>query len=52
MLNSVIFALIAVILGLTGAYYFNLAPGGTIVVISVIILLIVIGVKRYILKRA
>lgn len=52
MFNSVIFALIAVISGLTAAYYFNLAPGGTIVVISVIVLLIVIGVKKYILKRA
>jgi zinc transport system permease protein len=52
MLNSIIFALIAVISGLTSSYYFNLAPGGTIVVISVIILLAVIGVKKYILRRA
>lgn len=48
---SVIFALLAVILGLSTSYYFNLAPGGTIVVLSVMILLIVIGVKKYILKR-
>lgn len=48
---SVIFALLAVILGLSASYYFNLAPGGTIVVLSVMILLIVIGVKKYILKR-
>lgn len=52
MLNSIVFALLAVVSGLTSSYYFNLAPGGTIVVISVIILLIVIGVKKYILKRA
>lgn len=52
MRNSVVFALLAVVLGLTAAYYFNLAPGGTIVLFSVIILLIVIGVKRYILKNA
>lgn len=52
MFNSIIFALLAVISGLSASYYFNLAPGGTIVVISVIILLIVIGVKKYILKRA
>lgn len=48
---SVVFALLAVILGLSASYYFNLAPGGTIVVLSVMILLIVIGVKKYILKR-
>lgn len=51
MRNSVIFALLAVIFGLTASYYFNLAPGGTIVLLSVIILLIVIGVKKYILNR-
>ena len=51
MLNSVIFAFLAVVLGLTISYYFNLAPGGAIVVLSVVILLLVIGTKRYILKR-
>lgn len=48
---SVIFAFLAVVLGLSSSYYFNLAPGGTIVLLSVIILLIVIGIKKYILKR-
>lgn len=50
MINSVIFALLAVVLGLTFSYYFNLAPGGAIVVLSVIILLLVIGTKKYILR--
>lgn len=51
MLNSMIFAFSAVVLGLTSSYYFNLAPGGAIVVLSVVILLLVIGTKKYILKR-
>lgn len=51
MFNSVIFAFLAVVLGLTSSYYFNLAPGGAIVVLSVVILLLVIGFKKYILKR-
>lgn len=50
MINSVVFALLAVVFGLTFSYYFNLAPGGAIVVLSVIILLLVIGTKKYILK--
>jgi zinc transport system permease protein len=51
MFNAVIFAFLAVVLGLTASYYFNLAPGGAIVVLSVVILLLVIGTKKYILKR-
>ncbi len=51
MIYSIVFALLAVILGLSASYYLNLAPGGTIVLLSVIILLIVIGIKKYILKR-
>lgn len=50
MLNSVIFALAAVVVGLTASYYFNLAPGGTIVVLSVLILLAVIGVRKFIFR--
>lgn len=50
MRNSVIFALTAVLTGLTSSYYFDLAPGGTIVVFSVVILLLVIAVKKYIIK--
>lgn len=51
MINSVIFAFLAVVLGLTCSYYFNLAPGGAIVVLSVVILLLVIGVKKVLLNR-
>lgn len=43
---SVIFALISVIAGLFTSYYFDLAPGGSIVLTSVLILLIVLGIKR------
>jgi zinc transport system permease protein len=43
---SVIFALISVVTGLLTSYYFDLAPGGTIVLTSVIILLAAIGVKN------
>ena len=43
---SILFGEIAVIGGLISAYYLNLAPGGTIVMISVAILLSVIGYKR------
>ncbi|OGO77309.1 MAG: metal ABC transporter permease [Clostridiales bacterium GWB2_37_7] len=50
MLNSVIFGLIAVVLGLIASYYFNLAPGGTIVLFSVALLLLMIGSKKFILK--
>lgn len=52
MLNSVAFGLAAVILGLVTSYYLNLAPGGAIVVFSVMILLLVIGTKKYIIKSA
>lgn len=51
---SIIFAEIAVISGIFLSYYLELASGGTIVIISVIILLIVLGVKKankYLLKR-
>ncbi len=43
---SVIFGEIAVIGGLISAYHLNLAPGGTIVVISVLILIITIFLKK------
>lgn len=52
MFNAVVFGLLAVVLGLVVSYYFNLAPGGTIVLFSVAILLLVIGIKKYILKNA
>lgn len=43
---SVLFGEIAVICGLVSAFYLNLAPGGTIVVTSIIILLAVLLWKR------
>lgn len=43
---SVIFALISVVVGLFTSYYLDLAPGGSIVLTSVFILIIVIAVKR------
>lgn len=51
---SIIFAEIAIISGIFLSYYLELASGGTIVIISVIILLIVLGIKKinkYSLKR-
>ena len=44
---SVIFGEISVILGLVLSYYLNLAPGGTIVMLSVMILIGVIGWKKW-----
>lgn len=43
---SVIFGEIAVIIGLISAYYLDIAPGGTIVVTSVFILLLVLFGKK------
>ncbi|MGV3464824.1 MAG: metal ABC transporter permease [Heyndrickxia sp.] len=43
---SIIFGEISVIGGLVSAYYLDLAPGGTIVIISIILLLISILIKR------
>ncbi|WP_432662485.1 metal ABC transporter permease [Wukongibacter baidiensis] len=53
-LLSIIFAEVAVVAGIFISYYLELASGGTIVILSVIILLTVLGVKkinRYLLKR-
>ncbi|WP_099159975.1 metal ABC transporter permease [Virgibacillus ndiopensis] len=43
---SVIFGESSVILGLFSGYYFNIPPGGTIVLVSIIILLLSISAKR------
>ncbi|HOR85856.1 MAG TPA: metal ABC transporter permease [Bacillota bacterium] len=43
---SVIFALISVIIGLFSSYYFDLAPGGSIVLTSVFILLGILVIKK------
>lgn len=47
---SVVFGELAVIIGLVSAFYLDLAPGGTIVVTSIIILLLTILVKKVSLK--
>ncbi|GGA76954.1 metal ABC transporter permease [Ornithinibacillus halotolerans] len=46
MFLSILFGEIAVIIGLISGYYLNIPPGGTIVVVSIIILLLSIGYKR------
>ena len=43
---SILFGEISVLGGLFSAYYLNLAPGGTIVMIAVIILVIAISYKK------
>ncbi|WP_407268626.1 metal ABC transporter permease [Radiobacillus sp. PE A8.2] len=43
---SILFGEISVITGLISGYYLEIPPGGTIVMTSIFILLIVIGVKR------
>jgi zinc transport system permease protein len=43
---SVLFGEISVIVGLVSAFYLDLAPGGTIVVTAILILLITIAVKK------
>ncbi|SOC20958.1 zinc transport system permease protein [Ureibacillus xyleni] len=49
-LFSILFGEAAVLIGLVSAFYLNLAPGGTIVVTSIVILLIVILGKKLALK--
>jgi len=46
MVYSIIFGEVAVLIGLTSAFYLDIAPGGTIVVTSIIILLIVLIMKK------
>lgn len=43
---SILFGELSTILGLFISYYFNLKPGGTIVIIGVIILLIILAINR------
>lgn len=45
-LLSVIFGELSVVIGLVSAFYLDLAPGGTIVVTSIIILLLTILSKK------
>lgn len=49
---AIVFGELAVIIGLISAFYLNLAPGGTIVVTSIIILLAVIFGKKMALMMA
>ena len=51
-LYSIIFGETAVLGGLSISYYLDLAPGGTIVIISVIILILSILIKKRMVKRA
>ncbi len=46
-LFSIIFGEVAVIGGLIASYYMNLAPGGTIVILSVLILIITISAQKW-----
>ena len=47
MIYSIIFGESAVIIGLVSAFYLDIAPGGTIVITSILILLSVLGLKRF-----
>ena len=47
MIYSIVFGEIAVLIGLISAFYLDIAPGGTIVVTSIILLFIVLGGKKY-----
>lgn len=49
---SVVFGELAVIIGLVSAFYLDLAPGGTIVVTSIVILLLTITWKKMSMKGA
>lgn len=51
-LLSVLFGELSVIVGLVSAFYLDLAPGGTIVVTSIIILLLTIFSKKIAIKGA
>lgn len=46
MIYSIIFGELAVIIGLVSAYYLDIAPGGTIVITSILILLVVLAWKK------
>ncbi|KXG44201.1 metal ABC transporter permease [Tepidibacillus decaturensis] len=47
LMYAVIFSLLSVIIGILFSYFFNLATGGTIVLTSVLILILVIAGKRF-----
>jgi len=47
MFLSILFGELSVIIGLISGYYLDIPPGGTIVMVSIIILLVAIGIKRF-----
>lgn len=47
MVLSILFGEIAVIIGLISGYYLSIPPGGTIVMVSIAILLFSLGIKRF-----
>ena len=47
---SIVFGELSVVIGLVSAFYLNLAPGGTIVVTSIAVLLIVLLVKKLVVQ--
>ncbi|GAA0439280.1 MAG: metal ABC transporter permease [Bacillota bacterium] len=47
LLLSIVFGELAVIIGLISGYYLSIPPGGTIVMVSIIILLLSIFIKRF-----
>lgn len=49
---SVLFAEIAIISGVVISFYLNIAPGGTIVIISVLLLLAVTIIAKYLSKKS
>lgn len=52
MFLSIAFGELAVMIGLTSGYYLNIPPGGTIVVVAILILLITIGMKKLRIRKA
>ncbi|TFJ91800.1 metal ABC transporter permease [Lentibacillus salicampi] len=50
-LFSIVFGEVAVIIGLISGYYFSIPPGGTIVVVSIAILLVTLGMERFSFRR-
>ncbi|MFD2045122.1 metal ABC transporter permease [Ornithinibacillus salinisoli] len=47
MFLSIVFGELAVIIGLITGYYLSIPPGGTIVMVSIVILLLSIGLKKF-----
>lgn len=47
MFLSILFGEIAVVIGLISGYYLSIPPGGTIVMVSIFLLLLVIGLNRF-----